>query len=117
MTYYQYLLLAQPLLICSSKKRCKITILHQEYVMKSKSIILTIIIALSAALACGQELTPNHPVSINENNQNSNRHFIGSSLFLLGNLDTGDPVYFGQLNYGYQLSPKSNLIVEAITWT
>jgi hypothetical protein len=43
------------------------------------------------------------------------RHSIGSSLFLLGNI--GDSVRFIQLNYGYRLSQKDNLIVEAITWT
>ena len=43
------------------------------------------------------------------------RHSIGSSLFLLGNI--GDSVNFMQLNYGYRLTPKYNLIVEAFTWT
>ncbi len=44
-----------------------------------------------------------------------NRHSVGSSLFLLGNI--GDSVNFFQLNYGYRLTPKDNLIAEAITWT
>ena len=43
------------------------------------------------------------------------RHSIGSSLFLLGNI--GDSVRFMQLNYGYRLTQKDNIIVEAITWT
>ncbi|MBK8881729.1 MAG: hypothetical protein IPN67_04905 [Bacteroidales bacterium] len=43
------------------------------------------------------------------------RHTLGTSLFLLGNI--GDSVSFFQLNYGYRLSQKDNLIVEAITWT
>ena len=43
------------------------------------------------------------------------RHSIGTTLFLLGNI--GDSVNFFQLNYGYRLTPKDNLIVEAITWT
>jgi len=43
------------------------------------------------------------------------RHSLGSSIFLLGNI--GDSVNFMQLNYGYLLTPKDNLIVEAITWT
>jgi hypothetical protein len=43
------------------------------------------------------------------------RHSIGSTLFLLGNI--GDSVRYIQLNYGYRLSPKDNIIVEAITWT
>jgi hypothetical protein len=43
------------------------------------------------------------------------RHSIGSTLFLLGNI--GDSVNFFQLNYGYRLTQKDNIIVEAITWT
>jgi len=43
------------------------------------------------------------------------RHSIGSSLFLLGNIR--DSVRFMQLNYGYRLTPKDNIIVEAMTWT
>lgn len=43
------------------------------------------------------------------------RHSIGSTLFLLGNI--GDSVRFMQLNYGYRLTQKDNIIVEAITWT
>ena len=43
------------------------------------------------------------------------RQSIGSSLFLFGNIN--DSVNFFQLNYGYRLTPKDNLIAEAITWT
>jgi hypothetical protein len=46
---------------------------------------------------------------------NFKRHSIGSTLFLLGNI--GDSVRFIQLNYGYRLNQKENIIVEAITWT
>ena len=45
------------------------------------------------------------------------RHSVGSSLFLLGNFGSGDPVSFFQLNYGYRLTQKDNIIAEAITWT
>ena len=45
------------------------------------------------------------------------RHSAGSSLFLLGNFGPGDPVSFFQLNYGYRLTQKDNIIAEAITWT
>jgi hypothetical protein len=45
------------------------------------------------------------------------RHSVGSSLFLLGNFGPGDPVFFLQLNYGYRLTQKDNIIAEAITWT
>ena len=45
------------------------------------------------------------------------RHSLGSSLFLLGNIDSGKPVYYAQLNYGFSNTPKSNILVEATTWT
>jgi hypothetical protein len=41
------------------------------------------------------------------------RHSIGSSLFLLGNIIPEDPVYAFQLDYGYRLTQKDVLIVEA----
>ena len=43
------------------------------------------------------------------------RHYLGSSLFVLYNLFPDAPDFF-QLTYGYQLSPKDALILEAITW-
>ncbi|KAA3612016.1 MAG: hypothetical protein D8M58_19915 [Calditrichaeota bacterium] len=49
--------------------------------------------------------------------QTEKKHFIGSSLFLLGNFVPGDPPNYFQLNYGYQITPKDFILVEAITWT
>ncbi len=69
-------------------------------------------------LAISQDLTQKDSVSVQIEKQDINRrHYIGSSLFLLGNLAPGDPPYYFQLNYGYQLTPKNIIIVEAITWT
>jgi len=71
-----------------------------------KSISTTLMIALfSTMVFCQTENTE----------ADFKRHSIGSSLFLLGNI--GDSVRFMQLNYGYRLAPKDNLIVEAFTWT
>jgi len=71
-----------------------------------KSISTTLVIALfSTMVFCQTENTE----------ADFKRHSIGSSLFLLGNI--GDSVRFIQFNYGYRLTPKDNLIVEAITWT
>ena len=44
------------------------------------------------------------------------RHYVGSSLFMLFNL-TDDPPQFYQLNYGYRITAKDVLTLEAITWT
>lgn len=43
--------------------------------------------------------------------------YIGTSLFMLGNLADDDyPPHFFQVNFGYQLTPKDRVSVEAITW-
>ena len=71
-----------------------------------KLILTTFLTALFSALAfCQTEMKDSV----------FRRHSIGSTLFLLGNI--GDSVRFMQLNYGYRLTPKDNIIVEAITWT
>jgi hypothetical protein len=43
------------------------------------------------------------------------RHSIGVSLFMLMNL-LPDPADYYQLNYGYLITPKDNIIFEAVTW-
>ncbi len=42
--------------------------------------------------------------------------FVGSTLFLLGNLATTNPPGFVQLNVGYRISRKDVISVELITW-
>lgn len=86
--------------------------------MKLQRPLLTLIFTLYITMAFSQDLTRKDSVSAKIEKQDINRrHSIGSSLFLLGNFAPGDPVYFFQLNYGYQLTPKDIIIVEAITWT
>lgn len=71
-----------------------------------KLISTTLLIAMFSALTlCQTEIK----------DDDFKRHSVGSSLFLLGNI--GDSVRFIQLNYGYRLTQKDNIIVEAITWT
>ncbi len=80
--------------------------------------LTTIVIALITTMAFSQN--PNKMDSDTtqiERKDNFRRHSIGSSLFMLGNFAPGDPPNFFQLSYGYQLSRKNNIIVEAITWT
>jgi len=43
------------------------------------------------------------------------RHFIGSTVFMLANLAPNPPNYY-QLNYGYRISRKDVISIEAITW-
>lgn len=70
-----------------------------------KLILATLTIALLSAPALCQD----------ENKADFKRHSAGSTIFLLGNI--GDSVRFMQLNYGYRLTQKDNILVEAITWT
>lgn len=44
------------------------------------------------------------------------RWFVGSTLFLLGNLDKVNPPGFGQLNLGYRITGKDVISLELITW-
>lgn len=84
-----------------------------------KKISLTIlVVTMLTTTSFSQSLAQGDEVSAQTKNKDIiRRHSIGSSLFLLGNFASGDPVYFYQLNYGYRLTPKDNLICEAITWT
>jgi hypothetical protein len=89
-----------------------------ENAMKLKRTVLTVIIALSATLAFSHDFSKIDSASVQTEKLDINRrHSIGSSLFMLGNFAPGDPVWFFQLNYGYRLTPKDNIIAEAITWT
>jgi hypothetical protein len=75
-------------------------------------------IGMAATIAFAKDFSQTDSLSVQADKQDVDlRHSIGSSLFLLGNIDTGDPVYYGQLNYGYRLTPKDNILVEANTWT
>jgi len=44
------------------------------------------------------------------------KYFVGSTLFLLGNLDTVDPPGFAQLNVSYRITGKDIISLELITW-
>jgi hypothetical protein len=48
-------------------------------------------------------------------NENYKKHFIGSTAFILANLTPDSPNYY-QLNYGYRITPKDVVSIEAITW-
>jgi hypothetical protein len=44
------------------------------------------------------------------------RWFVGSTLFLFGNLDKVNPPGFAQLNLGYRITGKDVISLELITW-
>lgn len=79
-------------------------------------IFSTLVLVLSITWVFSQDSDTKDPVPVKKDNQDlTMRHSAGSSLLILGNV--GDSVNFMQLNYGYRLSQKENIIVEAITWT
>jgi hypothetical protein len=81
-----------------------------------KSISTTLLIVMFTTLAFSQNSVKTDSLLVQTEKQDIKlRHFIGSTLFLLGNI--GDSVNFIQLNYGYKLTPKDFIIAEAITWT
>jgi len=86
--------------------------------MKVNSIILALMISVWVSAAFSTDLAgTDNTLKIRENNEVAYRHAIGSTLCLLKNVFEDKPVYYGQLNYGYRLTPKDNLLVEAITRT
>jgi hypothetical protein len=85
--------------------------------MKLKMTLSTLIFVLSITLAFSQDNTQTNSelTQMGKQNSSNRQHFIGSSLFMLGNLFP-DPPSFYQLDYGYRLTPKDAIIIEAITW-
>jgi len=78
--------------------------------------VALVLCALFPAMAFGQEKTQTETLSGHVEEQEAfRRHYVGSSLFVLFNF-LPDPADFYQLTYGYQLTAKDALIVEAITW-
>ena len=76
----------------------------------------TLMIVVFTTLAFSQEAIKTDSLSVKNEKQDVKwRHSVGSSLFLLGNIGDDLLKYF-QLNYGYRLTPKDNLIAEFITW-
>jgi hypothetical protein len=72
--------------------------------------------AVSLVLACSSFATAAYGQhELDESNPR--RLYVGSSLFILGNLvpDDHPPVFF-QLNAGYRVTPSDTVSVEAITW-
>lgn len=45
------------------------------------------------------------------------KYFVGSTLFVLANLvDDPEPPMYGQLNFGYRITPDDVISLELITW-
>jgi hypothetical protein len=75
-------------------------------------IVLTVFVLMAGVTHAQEEL------SAQTRNQDSTnkRYFIGSSFFVLGNFFP-DPPSFYQFDYGYRLTQKDAIIIQAITWS
>lgn len=77
--------------------------------MQKQIVLLAAILALALSSAHGQKT---------EQDSTYKKFFIGSSLFILANLNTNqaNPPDFFQLNFGYRITPKDVVSIEAKTW-
>jgi hypothetical protein len=76
-------------------------------------------IAISSSVTYGQKSIDTIPENQTAKQEFiERRYFIGSSFFMLGNLipDDPNPPDFVQLNFGYRITPKDVISLEAKTW-
>ncbi|MDH5399501.1 MAG: hypothetical protein OEX02_15230 [Cyclobacteriaceae bacterium] len=84
---------------------------------QAKWVLLTFVMVFSiTTVYCQQDTQSGPSITKSEKQPQEWKHSIGSSLFLLRNLDTKEPPMYFQLNYGHQLAPGKIIIAEAITW-
>lgn len=69
-------------------------------------------IGLALLLVCSLQVNAQYAKS----DSSYKRWFIGSTLFLLGNLATTNPPDFIQLNIGYRITGKDVITIEPKTW-
>ncbi|NOQ26688.1 MAG: hypothetical protein GQ564_15115 [Bacteroidales bacterium] len=82
-----------------------------------KYFLTPVIIAMFTTLAFSQSIAQTDSLSEQAKKQNIFRkHSIGGSFFMVLNLFPESADYF-QLNYGYQLTRKDKIMLEAISWT
>ena len=78
-----------------------------------KRLLVLTVFFLTIGVTHAQEVLSTQTGKLNSINS---RHLIGSSFFILGNLFP-DPPSFYQLDYGYRLTQKDAVIIQAITWS
>lgn len=75
--------------------------------MKTKLIFLSVILVIAITSTYGQK---------SEQDSTFRRHFIGTSGFMLANLGPNPPSFY-QINFGYWLTKRDVISIEAKTWT
>jgi hypothetical protein len=77
--------------------------------MKKQIVLFTTVLALAVSSVYSQKTVQD---------SNYRKFYVGSSAFIFMNLNTNDPnpPDFIQLNFGYRITPKSVISIEAKTW-
>mgnify|MGYP001290531489 FL=1 len=75
--------------------------------MQRHTVLIATMLALTASSVSGQA---------REQDSTSGKVFVGSSLFLLGNLASTNAPDFAQLNVGYRKTPRDVFSIEVMTW-
>jgi len=88
--------------------------------MKMKNLLVIAgMVTISSSVAFGQNSVDTiSKRQIKKQECIEKRYFIGSSIFMLGNFipDDPNPPDFVQLNFGYRITPKDVISIEAKTW-
>lgn len=71
-----------------------------------------LLIGLAFVLACSLQVNAQYA----KQDSTYKRYFVGSTLFLLGNLASVNPPNFVQLNLGYRITGRDVISLELITW-
>ena len=77
-----------------------------------KLIVLIFSLLMTGATHAQEELSAQPGTQDSTHRQ----HYMGSSLFVLANFSSNDSPSFYQLDYGYRLTPKDAILIQAITW-
>ena len=84
--------------------------------MKKKFIFALLIYVILSMSVSSQDQVGKDTEPLTKSKDITWRHSVGSSLFMLGNFSDDKPCYY-QLNFGYKLTSKDIINLEAITWT
>ena len=76
--------------------------------MQKKSLFIGFVLIMTSALQLKAQYA--------KTDSSYKRCFVGSTLFVLGNLDKVNPPGFVQLNLGYRITGNDVISLELITW-
>lgn len=76
--------------------------------MKKKNLLIGLVLVITSTLQLQAQYA--------KTDSTYRRWFVGSTLFVVGNLDKVNPPGFAQLNFGYRMTGKDVISVELITW-